>query len=78
MVPKDDGDWDWHWAMKKRERKKESWRLRNKVANKPANLPAPDLDAPISYDIRRIVASQLHRMRTPQPTAMVDEPTSRL
>ena len=46
--------------------------------NKPANLPAPDLDAPISYDIRRIVASQLHRMRTPQPTAMVDEPTSRL
>jgi hypothetical protein len=78
-VPNDDGDWDWHWAMKKRERnEKRKLESEKQGGNKPANLPAPDLESPFSYDCRRIVASQLHRIRRQQPTTMVNVPTSGL
>jgi hypothetical protein len=68
-------------AMKKKRERNETRKLESEKqqgGNKPANLPAPDLNAPSSYDGRRIVASQLHRMQIPQPTVMVDVPTSGL
>jgi hypothetical protein len=78
LVLKDEGDWDWHWATMKKSKRNAERKLESEKqgGDKPANVPAPDLDAPLSYDGRRIVASQLHRMQTPQPTAMVDVPTS--
>jgi hypothetical protein len=63
--------------MKKRERNVQKPDYEKQGGNKAAYLPAPNLNAPfLSCTCRLIDAPQLHRMRTPPPTAMVDVPTS--